>query len=206
MELENLISIAKHGEITAFVGDIIDINGQALPHFKPENNTVVEYFSGICDKDKLLKALPVLNLKPNVINSSLRVISNSLKNKLAVIEALVSKEDVLIFNDVHKSLTYREIQNVKRILNKLAEHNKKVIILTNDAEFLFGLTKVVYGVKTGVLKDLSPVNWFHEDVYNYVSKPPIIEFVLNCKRRNIKIDNCYETKELLKAIYRSVSK
>ena len=125
---------------------------------------------------------------------------------MAVVEALVSKEDTFIFQDVHKSLTYREIQNIKRVLKKIAEHNKKVIVVTNDVEFLFGLTKIVYGVKNDFITNLSPIDWFADEIYNYVSKPPIIEFVSNCKKRNIKIDNCYETKELLKAIYRSVGK
>ena len=206
MEVKELINNANNGEITAYIGSFNIEQGLVLPKFNNENITVVDYFSSICTQDKLIKALPVLEIKEDVLTLKITELSNSLKNKLAVVEALVSKEDVFIFDNVHKSLAYREIQNIKRILKKMSEYNKKVIVITNDVEFLFDLTKKVYGIKNDVMNKLSPIDWFNDEVYNYASKPPIIEFVMNLKNRNIKIDNCYETKELLKAIYRSVGK
>lgn len=200
-----IINNAKNGEITAIIGKTIT-NYKVLPNFEYSSLTVLDYFNDICEKEKLIKALPVLELNENVLALKISDLTNSLKNKLAVIEALVSKDDIFIFDNIHKSLTYREKENVKRILKKLAEHNKKVILLTNDIEFLFGLTKNVFACNNGEIINLTPIDWFNENVYKFVSKPPIIDFVANCKKRGIKIDNCCETKELLKAIYRSVDK
>lgn len=200
-----IINNAKNGEITAIIGKTI-INYKVLPNFEKSSLTVLDYFNDICEKEKLIKALPVLELNENVFALKVSDLTSSLKNKLAVIESLVSKDDTFVFDNIHKSLTYREKENVKRILKKLAEHNKKVILLTNDIEFLFGLTKNVFICNNGEIINLTPIDWFNENVYKFVSKPPIIDFVANCKKRGIKIDNCYETKELLKAIYRSVDK
>lgn len=206
MEVNRLIDNAKYGEITAYIGSFSVDKDRVLPSIVSDDKTVLEYFSVICDEGKLVKALPVLDIKENVLSLKMSELSNSLKNKLAVVESLISKDNIFVFDNVNKSLTYRELENIKRILKKLAEHNKKIIIISNDVEFLFGLTKVVYAINNQEIIDLSPINWFNKEVYSYVSKPPIIEFVMNCKERNIKIENCYETKELLKAIYRSVDK
>jgi len=205
MEIEKLIEYAKYGEITAFVGSLSLTGNKTLPNFKNESN-VLDHFINICEKEKLVKALSILEVKEEVLSFSVTELSNSLKNKLAIIESLVSKENVFVFDNIQKSLSYREIQNVKRVLKKLAEHNKKVIVVTNDIEFLFGLTKNVLVIDRDKFVDLTPIDWFDQNIYQYVTKPPIIEFVMNCKQRGIKIDNCYETKELLKAIYRSVDK
>jgi len=204
MEVNRLIDNAKFGEITVYLGNFAFADKNILP--KASDQKVVEYFKEICDLEKLVKALPVLDIKENVLNVKMNELSNSLKNKLAVVEALVSKENTFVFNNINKSLSYREIGNLKRVLKKLAEHNKKVIIISNDVEFLFGLTKMVYVIKNDEIIDMTPVDWFNKDLYEYVAMPPIIEFVMNCQKRGIKIDNCYETKELLKAIYRSVDK
>lgn len=205
MELNSLINNAKFGEITAVVGSNIE-NVKVLPNYDNEAITVTNHFSKYCDKEKLLKAFKVLNVQSVVSNFMLCDLSLSLKNKLAIVEALVSKENTLVFYNVHKGLSYREQQEVKRILKKLAEHKKKVIIITSEVEFLLGLTKIVFAEQASFYADLTPINWLDVSVYDYIAKPPIIEFVMNCQKRSIKIDNCYETKELLKAIYRSVDK
>ena len=205
MELKSLINNAKFGEVTAVVGSNTE-NVKVLPNYDNQAISVTNYFSKYCDKEKLLKAFKVLNVQSVVSNFMLCDLSLSLKNKLAIVEALVSKENTLVFYNVHKGLSYREQQEVKRILKKLAEHKKKVIIITSEVEFLLGLTKIVFAEQASFYADLTPINWLDVSVYDYIAKPPIIEFVMNCQKRGIKIDNCYETKELLKAIYRSVDK
>ncbi len=208
MEVINLLRYAKAGEITAFIGDIDLENNNNLKIFPNnilENKNVKEKLSNLYSTEKLFKALKVMDLTENDLNSNYLTVS--LINKFALVEALLSKEQVLIFINIHKCLTYREICNVKRVLKKLAEHNKTVIVLTNDIEFLFNLTKKVIGIKNEeTAKEFFPVNWFDKEIYNYVSKSPIIEFVDYCRSRNIKIEDSIETKELLKAIYRSVDK
>ena len=45
---------------------------------------------------------------------------------------------------------------------------------------------------------------YDENLYKYVSIPPIIEFVKCIQNKGIKMDNYTDTYELLKAIYRSI--
>ena len=206
MEVINLIDIANKGEITSYIGNIEITNNTVLPRFSNDDITLLEYLSKICSKEKILKAFTTLDIKEDVLNFYISELSQSLKNKLAIVEALVSNEEVLIFKNIHKGLSYREVEAIKRILKKFIEYNKKVLIITDDIEFLFGLTKKLVIVKSEDFVVLSPVNWLDLKIYDYVSKPPIIDFVLNCKKRGIKIDDSFETKELLKAIYRSVDK
>lgn len=206
MEVIKLIDIANKGEITPFIGNIDIVNNIVLPRLSSEDGTIFNYFKKFCDKEKLLKAFSTLDIKEDVLANNINEISQALKNKLAIVEALVNNEEELIFNNIHKGFSYREIQTIKRILKKFVEYNKKVLIITDDVEFLFGLTKNLVIVNDNNYIKMSPVNWLDLKIYDYVSKPPIIDFVLNCKQRGIKIDDSFETKELLKAIYRSVDK
>jgi len=209
MEVKELVAKSNAGEITAFIGNITldNLNDyKKLPTYEVDLN-VKEYFLNLCSEDKFYKALQVVELNQDVLKLNYKDLSIATKNKLAIVEALVVKDSIIIFENIHKCLTYREIQNVKRVLRKLAEYNKNIILLTNDIEFLFNLTKKVVIVDNNEIKQVfNPVDWFNNDVYKYISKTPIIEFVSYCRSKNIKIEDSIETKELLKAIYRSVHK
>lgn len=201
MEIKTLIENSNKGEITAFIGEVIlEINNDL-------DEVVIDYLTKFGNHDKINKALQVVELNNDVLNKKYNQLSTSELNKLNVVEALLNNEEVQIFDNINKCLTYREVENLKRVLKKLAEHNKKVIVLSNDIEFLFNLTKKVYAVKDNkIVNKFNPIDWFDAEIYNYVAKPPIIDFVMNLRKKNIKIEDCVETKELLKAIYRSVSK
>lgn len=208
MEVKNIIDTINPGEIVAFIGDFNfneDLDCKILP--SSFEGKVSDYFLRISSKEKLIKALQVVDLSISDIEISCNELSCSLTNKLAITEALLGNEATLVLYNINKGLNYREAQNIKRVLKKLAEHNKKVVVITSDVEFLFNLTKRIYAFKNGKLdKEFSLVNWFDKEIYNYVSRTPIIEFVDYCRSRNIKIEDSLETKELLKAIYRSVGK
>jgi len=201
MEIRELVAKSNVGEITAFIGDI------KIDKSKDMEITVINNLQKHGSNEKIMKAIQVVDLSNNILNKQYKSLSVAETNKLLVAEALLNNEETLIFDNVNKCLTYREIENIKRILKKLADHNKRVIIISNDIELLFNLTKKVYAVKNGIiLKEFYPVDWYDNEIYEYVSKSPIIDFVMNLKKKNIKIEDSIETKELLKAIYRSVGK
>lgn len=207
MEITKYISL-NSGSIIALVGnpEISDNQGyKILPTRGPLKTE--DYFLGFGKKEKLLKALQVSELNENILAKSFNNLSLCELNKLAIVEALLTKESILILKNINKGLSYRESENLKRVLKKLQEHGKTVVVITNDIEFLFNLTKhVVFVDKNNVVQEYNPINWFSRDIYNYVAKPPIIDFVEYCRNRNIKIEDVLETKELLKSIYRSVDK
>lgn len=202
MELNNIIEISNFGEITAVIGNTMSFKKRDKLSGLVGNQLMKE-----ASKEKVLKALQIVSLTEEVLTKTFESLAISTINKLEIVMALISKNDTLVFFDIHKGFNYREIEDLKRLLKKLISHNKKVIIVTNDVEFLFNLTKRIIVVSKDKEKiEMNPVNWFDDEIYQYVSQPPIIEFIKYCRNRNIKIENALETKELLKAIYRGVSK
>ena len=196
------------GEIVAIVGSV-ELSDFAEYKILPSQNIarVEDYFLKFSTKEKLLKALQVVELNDAICNKDFKNLNIGDINKLAIVESLLTKESLFIFENINKGLNHRECENIKRVLKKLNEHQKTIVVVTNDVDFLFNLTKHVLVVdKNNVVKPFNPINWFDSDVYNYISKPPIIDFIEYCRSRKIKIENALETKELLKSIYRSVNK
>lgn len=208
MEIKEYINNnLKNGEIVGVIGNIEKIELDMLPHDNVDSIKVLEHLSTFSSKDMIIKALKIVELEESILNKQINSLSIAEANKIGVAEAFLKKEELYVFLDIHKGLKYREIQNLKRLLKALAENNKKIVIVSNDIEFYFNFVKKVVLVDNNdEIKEKNPINWFDEEIYHYVAKPPIIDFVMNCKKRNIKIDNCVETKELLKSIYRSVDK
>lgn len=206
MEIKEYISSELcSGEIIAVIGNV---NNDSLVTTKNnEGIKVLEYLATFADNEKILKALKVVDSNKSLLNKLIKDLSVAEKNKVAIMEAFLKKDKTHIFSDIHKGLKYREQQNLKRLLRALADNNRNIILISNDIEFYFNFVKKVIIVDNNtILKIKYPVDWFDEELYNFVAKPPIIDFIMNCKKRNIKIDNCVETKELLKSIYRSVDK
>lgn len=206
MEIKEYISNElSNGEIIAVIGNV---NNDSLMTIKNnEGIKVLEYLATFADNEKILKALKVVDANKSLLNKLMKDLSIAEKNKVTITEAFLKKEKTHIFFDNHKGLKYREQQNLKRLLKALANNDRNIILVSNDIEFYFNLVKKIIIVDNNtILKIKYPVDWFDEELYNFVAKPPIIDFIMNCKKRNIKIDNCVETKELLKSIYRSVDK
>lgn len=202
MELNHIIEKANYGEIIAVIG-----NTSPFVERAKFSGLVETQLMNVASKEKILKSLQIVNLTEDVLSRSFESLSISIKNKLEIVMTLISKKDSFIFYDIHKGLNYRETEDLKRLLKKLASCNKKIIVVTNDVEFLFNLTKnVVLITDNNEIIELNPVNWFDDAIYQYVSEPPIIEFIHYCHKKNIKMENVLETKELLKAIYRGVGK
>lgn len=204
MELRTLVDNSNMGEITAFIGEFKFDNDLT---YLIENQKVGEFLFNNNDQNKVLKALQLVGLSRDILEVSYHDLSLGEKNLLQIVQGLLSKEENLILINVHKGLNYRLIENLKRVLKKITEYNKRVIVITNDIEFLFNLTKKVIAIKNNkIIKKFYPVNWFDDEIYSYVPKSEIIKFTEYSRKQNIKIENALETKELLKAIYRSVDK
>lgn len=203
MELNSIIEKASYGGIIAVIGNTTSLSQRD----NIESGLVHTHLLNVASKEKVLKALQIVSLPEEILNKRIESLSVAIKNKLLIVKALISKNDTFVFYDIHKGLNYREAEDLKRLLKKLASLNKKIILFTNDVEFLFNLTKNILLINGDEeIVEHNPVDWFDENLYQYVSKPPIIEFIIHCRNRNIKIENALETKELLKAIYRGVSK
>lgn len=63
-------------------------------------------------------------------------LSGGQKQRLAVATALLSEKDILIFDEPTSGLDYRHMQEVGKVIRKLAEQGKVVIVVSHDQEFM----------------------------------------------------------------------
>lgn len=200
MELMEYIKENIENEVIGVIGSVNN------PNNFDNNESIKSYLGMLAAPEKVNKAISAVSLSSNLLNEQINKLSVGNFNKFVVAASLLENKDLNVFYNINKGLSNREIQNFKRIFKAMSEKGKKVILISNDVLMFFNYVKHLLIVdNNGVIKDIKEINWYEEEIYEYVSKPPIIEFVMNLKKRNIKIDDCVETKELLKAIYRSVS-
>lgn len=206
MELKDYINTSiNSGEMIAIIGNLNVFEN--ILNYKHKNVSVLEHLLNFSDQEKIIKAFYAVNLECDILEELMCNLSLCHINKIKIVEALLKHDDTCVFYNIHKGLNDRDKQNLKRILKAMQDNNKKIILISNDIEFFFDFVKKLIIVdKDTIINEFDHVDWYNEEIYKYVNKPPIINFVMECKNQNIKLDSCLETKELIKAIYRSVGK
>ena len=76
-------------------------------------------------------------------------------------------------------------------------------MVTDDVGFLMNFVSSF--VLFGTDKYLELQDFYDDRIYQYVEMPEVISYVKYLEKRGIKLEHYLEVKEVLKAIYRSVS-
>ena len=164
-----------------------------------------------------LKNDMVSNLEIKNINNALKMVGltdeclNTLTSDLTLSEKfkidLATKldKDIIIIGNLSKSLLYKDIEYIKKLLIKLNnEYNKKIVVIDEDINVFINLVKCIYVIKN---KDIiySTNNFYDDELYKYVKMPKIIEFIKYVKEKNYEINEHLDIHELIKDIFRRLS-
>ncbi|MBR1417174.1 MAG: hypothetical protein IJ572_05085 [Bacilli bacterium] len=159
------------------------------------------------DFDKRVNdALKMANLSLDYLSKTFDKMSiNELKkSKLAV--ALFLNPKIIILDYFEKNMSNKEIEYLKKLVNKLNKmYNKNIIIFSNDIEVFINIIKdiIIFNsgniVFNGTSKDL-----YNKELYKYIDEPNIISIINYLNSKKHKFDKYIDIKELLKAIYRDV--
>ena len=190
--------------ITAYLGNFNISGSNTINGFMDLEISVKEYLMSVASEDKIASSLKMVLFDKN-INNSIHKLSYKDKKKIQLAYALCKKEKTLVFEYFDKGLTLKEKNYFKKLIKRFKEYQFNIIIHTNDVVFLFDLVDHIYIVKNDNIIPLSIVDFYSENLYEYVECPRIVEFVIFCKNNNINLDNYTDNKELIKAIFRMVS-
>lgn len=149
------------------------------------------------------KALIMISLDNSVLNKNV----NELTLKELFMVDLLTKldKDIIIVGNLSKSLIYKDIEFIKKILLKLnKEYNKKVVIIDEDVNVFINVVKYVYVLKNKEIV-YSTDNFYDDKLYEYVKMPKIVEFIKYVNKNNKRIDETLEIYELIKDIFRRLS-
>lgn len=146
--------------------------------------------------------LKFLNLEENLLEKDIKDLSLSELIKIDLLSKV--NNEVIITGGFTNNLVYKDRELVSKFLLKLSNNfNKKIIIIDGNIESLMNVCKYFIIIKNNKIL-YKTTNVYDENLYKYINKPEIINFVLQAKENGIQLDNYTDIHELLKAIYRSI--
>lgn len=148
-------------------------------------------------------ALKMVLLDDSYLNKRINDLTISEYFKIELMSKL--EDDLIIIGNLSNTLIYKDKEYIKKLLIKLnRDYNKKIVVIDNDVESFFGLTRTMCVTDNNkVIYETN--NYFDDKLYNYTNIPKIIEFIKYINRNNKRLDETTEIYELIKDIFRSVS-
>ena len=180
---------------------IKSLSGKNIYYLNKYNN-----FEKIIIDDSLLEYRKILDID-NIFNDNMEL-SHSRKKLLQYYLMISSNANILVINEPYLDLDYSEIKKINRLFNKLVKDGKTIIISSCDINIIYSICKKVllvnndsiYYSSIKCLNDIELLNKYNIEI------PNIVEFVLLAKKKNIKIPFSKDVRDLIKDVYRNVSK
>lgn len=173
---------------------------------KSHDKIVRDYFiEKIIDfsESKFQDACKMVLLDYSVLDKNWNQLSKTEMKRLQFVEALLNRSETILFQNFELGFYGKDRSYYQKLFVKLTKYGKCILCFTNDITFLFGMVSNFILFREN---DYIFVNDFYEDeIYQYIEMPPIISLIKNLNQKNIKLGSYIETKEVLKAIYRSVN-
>ena len=127
--------------------------------------------------------------------------------KLSLACTLIYNPKVIILDEITNGLSYPEKRELSRLLKKLKnEYKKIIIILSKDTSFVYEVTDYVYLMYlTKIVKEGKKelLEEYELESIN-LETPKIISFVKECKKKGHDINYYTNILDLIKGVYRDV--
>ncbi len=164
--------------------------------------------SSILIGDNILDILKEYNLDNDFINKRVNELSHSEQKILKYILLIISNKKINIIDEPFMDLDYGHKKKIILLINKLIKNKKTVIIGSVNSNIIYSTCKKVLFIKD---KD-----YYYGDIDALQNKrtlkkydvdmPDIVNFVSLAKEKKIKIRYSYDIRDLIKDVYRNVSK
>ena len=182
-------------ELDKLKGSIIGIVSSYEVDNKKYNNYLVKDIIG----SKVNEALKMVDLANEKQNEYFQNLSSKDQNK--VILASMLNEKIIVLYDFTKGMNNKDLTFFKNLFKKIASYNRKIILFERNANFFFNLVDYIYVIKNEKIV-FETTSVLDEELYDYIERPPLIEFVYLAIQKGIKLDYYEDFNDLLKAIYR----
>lgn len=203
----------KKNKITVVLGIDTDLNIE-------EENLEKDFLQGIklndyiknkfnnLSEEKIKEAYKICLLNDKDLNKPLNVLSSNEIEKVELMIKLLENREVIILSDFEINFLNKELNYFKSLFKKMVtKYNKTIVLITNKLDKIMDLVDIILVVENKkVILELSSSDIYSDRIYeNNIDTPDIIEFVKMVRRKNIKMEDYTDVKELIKAIFRSVS-
>ena len=159
-----------------------------------------------CNEDRIKKSLLMVNLLENVLERNINELSSGEKLKIELAISLILNHDELFLFQFDKYFTERELIFFKNLLKKLVlKYHKTIILFDVDINFMLDFVdRLVILGENNIVKVFLKDNLFNEEIFEYVDKSDIIDFINYINKDKKILNNYTSVNELIKAIYREV--
>lgn len=203
----------KKNKITVVLGIDTDLNIE-------EENLEKDFLQGIklndyiknkfstLSEEKIKEAYKICLLNDKDLDKPLNVLSSNEIEKVELMIKLLENREVIILSDFEINFLNKELNYFKSLFKKMVtKYNKTIVLITNKLDKIMDLVDIILVVENKkVILALSSSDIYSDRIYeNNIDTPDIIEFVKSVRRKNIKMEDYTDVKELIKAIFRSVS-
>ncbi len=153
--------------------------------------------------EKFEQACKMTLFDQSVLSRCVCHLSKTEMKKLRLVEGLLLNSETLVLVNFERGFYGKSRNYFQKLFLKLTKYGKCIIFISNDLEFLMGITKTVFLFTSEQV--LSIDNYYDSRFHDWVDLPDIISFVKMLRSKGIGMDEYIERKEVLKAIYRSVT-
>lgn len=190
------ISIHKNSKKVAYITN----------HAYKQNSGVLKYLERNYKEipfSKIEQAFKMVNLKEDVLKNNLLSLSFTETKKLRFVEALLSNAENFVFVNFSEGFYQKSKDYYQKLSKKLLKYGKSILFVTNDVSFLLNFVSNVTLYYDNQF--LSLEDFYDNRIYECLEMPEIIFFVKYLQKKGVQMESYTETKEVLKAIYRSVN-
>lgn len=186
--------------ITGFIGEISDLDAIVSDiKVKPikDSMKVKKIIKKNVDDFKLL------GLSDDILSRKYKDLSYGEQKLMRLIYTCAERPSIVILNDFDLGFTSKMKSKISRYIKTVnASFNINFIIVTNDILFVNKNAKHIIISKGKIIKYQGDIITAIKQ--NLIAKPPIIEFIDMANQKGADLEYTLDSKELLKAIYRSV--
>ena len=204
----------KYKTIVTDSNTIIGVLGDYHDFLKSLEGDTVYIFNGMHNitnidfhRDDLEEYRKLLNID-DIIKKNNSELSHSERRILGYYLMIDNKAKIMVIDEPYLDLDYNDIKIANQIMNELVKNGKTVIVGSVDTNVIYYLCKKVLIIKNNnmlygdvsLLNDKEILDKYHLDM------PNIVEFIEYAKEKNIKIPYSKDIRDLIKDVYRNVSK
>ena len=169
-------------------------------------NKVEDNFKNVNDK-KINEYLKELGLDNEFLNKYINELSHGEIKILEYLKMLTLNPNIIIIDEPFQDLDYDSKKKIISILKRLSK-TKTIIIASMDTNIIYTLCKKVLLLgkdkylyeNVDILANKNILRWYHLEM------PEILKFIREANNKKIKLPYSKDIRDLIKDVYRNVSK
>lgn len=167
------------------------------------------YYDGLKEhtKKRKIEALKMVGLKEKDLSKKMIDLSLTEKKKVIFAATLIFNPEIIILDHFELHFDYKDQERLKNILKKIKKkYNKTIVVITNNTNFLLNFADNIVVFNEGyIISGGGKEILFNKELHEVINPPEIVQLILKLREKGLKIENYYDIKELMKAIYREIN-